>query len=61
MSGEKQIQDLYEFARELHGNQEILKSYRIFLLIEELAKPQYAKISISTKHVRAILELLIED
>lgn len=61
MSGEKQIQDLYEFARELHGDLETLKSYRVFLLIEELAKPKYTKISIPTKHIRAILKILIAD
>lgn len=61
MSGEKQIQDLYNFARDQHSDTEVSKSYRVYLLTEELAKPQYTKINIPVKHIREILRLLISD
>lgn len=63
MKYEKQIADLYKEAKEIKlYTRGVKTSYLVELFREELAKPQYAKISIPTKHkmLRILLDVTEE-
>lgn len=58
---DKQIKALYDFANYWRKDTEgLTKQFKIQLLREELAKPQYSKIAISTKDIREILRILMD-
>lgn len=55
------VRKLFDFVKDLRQDQEVLKQYKVYLLIEELKKPQYAALKINNITLRKILTEIISD